>query len=89
MSAKTDFKDGNILNANELNGLGEAINQNELNLTALKSWLSTCSNNIDDMQIITSAIDFHNGYVTINGDKYYPNPSIEYATDEDIAELFD
>ena len=89
MSAKTDFKDGNILNANELNGLGEAINQNELNLTALKSWLSTCSNNIDDMQIITSAIDFHNGYVTINGDKYYPNPSIEYATDEDIASLFD
>ena len=89
MSAKTDFKDGNILNANELNGLGEAINQNELNLTALKSWLSTCSNNIDDMQIITSAIDFHNGYVTINGDKYYPNPSIEYATDEDIAKLFD
>ena len=89
MSAKTNFKDGNILNANELNGLGEAINQNELNLTALKSWLSTCSNNIDDMQIITSAIDFHNGYVTINGDKYYPNPSIEYATDEDIAELFD
>lgn len=89
MSAKTDFKDGNILNANELNGLGEAINQNELNLIALKSWLSTCSNNIDDMQIITSAIDFHNGYVTINGDKYYPNPSIEYATDEDIAELFD
>ena len=88
MSAKTDFKDGNILNANELNGLGEAINQNELNLTALKSWLSTCSNNIDDMQIITSAIDFHNGYVTINGDKYYPNPSIEYATDEDIASLF-
>ena len=89
MSAKTNFKDGNILNANELNGLGEAINQNELNLTALKSWLSTCSNNIDDMQIITSAIDFHNGYVTINGDKYYPNPSIDYATDEDIAELFD
>ena len=88
MSAKTNFKDGNILNANELNGLGEAINQNELNLTALKSWLSTCSNNIDDMQIITSAIDFHNGYVTINGDKYYPNPSIEYATDEDIASLF-
>ena len=36
MSAKTNFKDGNILNANELNGLGEAINQNELNLTALK-----------------------------------------------------
>ena len=89
MSAKTDFKDGNILNANELNGLGEAINQNELNLTALKSWLSTCSNNIHDIQVITSAIDFHNGYVTINGDKYYPNPSIEYATDEDIAELFD
>ena len=89
MSAKTDFKDGNILNANELNGLGEAINQNTLNLIALKSWLSTCSNNIDDMQIITSAIDFHNGYVTINGDKYYPNPSIGCATDEDIAELFD
>ena len=72
MSAKTNFKDGNILNANELNGLGEAINQNELNLTVLKSWLSTCANEIEAIKVITDAIDFHNGYVTINGDDYYP-----------------
>ncbi len=72
MSAKTDFKDGNILNANELNGLGEAINH-ELNLTALKSWLSTCANEIEAIKVITDAIDFHNGYVTINGDDYYPS----------------
>ena len=44
MSAKTSFKDGNILNATDLNGLGEAINQNEHNLISVKSRLSTVEN---------------------------------------------
>lgn len=87
MSAKTSFKDGNILNATDLNGLGEAINQNEHNLVSVKSRLSTMENEIENINIIVSQIDFGNGYIVVNGDKYYP--SNECATLSEIDTLFE